>query len=807
MLVDRGDEAQQTWVAGAEQFVRTQMLPSERVPAGHPARAWDPDVVARVERDGDLAVRAARRAANRTFAAAKKASDRETMARISRWRAAMSETMAVSAGTASSAQWLAAARIITTAQDAWLADEDLGDVAIEALGYLTALAADRAEAMAKAAAEALAEAIEAEVKRRNEPGAWKEELQRRDDAANGLAGDDGQDDEDDPADTYYVQRGCLYWRKPTRDDIVPTQLATFNAEITEEIKRDDDTETTYLWRVKVTAADNRSGEVQIPPALLSQPQKWATDAVGNSAIVMPGFGAADHLRAAVQLRSRSITRRTVYTHTGWRLLDQGWSYLSATGALGKDGMDTSVSVDLGPLSGFALPEVPKIPGICDTPRISLGLLGLATDRVMVPLLAAVYRAALPLPPVCTTWLYGRSGTLKTAITAVKQQHYGRTLGPQNLPGNWTSTANALESQAYTLKNAVFTVDDYSPDSTEADAKRRAAAADRLMRGSANGSGRGRLNSDGTQRPEKPPRALVVTSAEDVPPNIPSLLARTFIVEISPGDINLKALTDAQAAADAGDLDTAMAGYVRWLAARYDADPDFVASLAQQQNDLREKAQEGGRHLRVAGNIAAHALGWRMFLAFACETGAITEGEQNSYWKRGLDALITVGADQERYRQAADPVTVYLGAVRSLVAAGKAYLVGRNGNAPAQATSWGWKHFSIGETGGELRPTTPGAVCLGWIDGEDIYLHPANTYAAARKFATDAGHAFTVGKNTVHKDLHERQLLASKDKDHYTKKVTNPAPNQGRNFIHITVATLDKASDAAEGSSATEDGDG
>jgi hypothetical protein len=93
-----------------------------------------------------------------------------------------------------------------------------------------------------------------------------------------------------------------------------------------------------------------------------------------------------------------------------------------------------------------------------------------------------------------------------------------------LPGNWTSTANALEAQAFTLDSALFVVDDYSPDTTKVDAQRRAATADRLIRGSANHSGRGRLRPDGTQRPAKPPRAQVLTSAEDVPRSRPATSA-------------------------------------------------------------------------------------------------------------------------------------------------------------------------------------------------------------------------------------------------------------------------------------------
>ena len=78
-----------------------------------------------------------------------------------------------------------------------------------------------------------------------------------------------------------------------------------------------------------------------------------------------------------------------------------------------------------------------------------------------------------------------------------------------------------------LDGVLFVVDDYSPDVTRIDAAKRAGAADRLIRGSANHSGRGRLRPDGTRRLVKPPRAQVLTSAEDIPPGGTSMRARTF----------------------------------------------------------------------------------------------------------------------------------------------------------------------------------------------------------------------------------------------------------------------------------------
>jgi hypothetical protein len=296
------------------------------------------------------------------------------------------------------------------------------------------------------------------------------------------------------------------------------------------------------------------------------------------------------------------------------------------------------------------------------------------------------------------------------------------------------------------------VDDYSPDATGTDARRRAAAADRLIRGSANCSGRARLRADGTKRPEKPPRGQLLISAEDVPPGVESMRARTFVAEIAPGDVSMPRLTAAQTAAAEGTLAIAMAGYVQWLARRYDDDSALPGVLAAERASLRDSASAES-HPRYALNIAGLALGWHEFLAFA-GTGAVTIEESEALWSRTWKALSDAGAEQERYARDADPVRIYLGSLAALLAQGRAHLAAPHGWPPADATRWGWKCDDV--RGGSFKARGD---LIGWVDGDDIYLHPESAYNAARRFAATAV-PLSVSKSAVHKALHERGLLAS-----------------------------------------------
>jgi hypothetical protein len=271
--------------------------------------------------------------------------------------------------------------------------------------------------------------------------------------------------------------------------------------------------------------------------------------------------------------------------------------------------------------------------------------------------------------------------------------------------------------------------------------------------------------------------------------VESLRARLLIDEVKPRDINRARLTRAQKAAAEGVFAGAMAGYVVWLAGRYDSVDNLPAALSAERLQKRDQAQSAG-HPRYALNIASLALGWHEWLAYAFEVGAINEDERNGYWARVWKALCDIGTEQERYRQDSDPASVYLRALRALVSSRRAYLADVTGQTPSEPGTWGWaKEVIAGEPvwrqHGEL---------IGWTSGEDVYLQPEVAYRAAREFAEAAGVPFTCTKTKVHKELHERGLLASiQAATRLTAKKTI-AGQPGMNVVHLTVRTFHTGGD-------------
>src|SRR5262249_34281042 len=145
------------------------------------------------------------------------------------------------------------------------------------------------------------------------------------------------------------------------------------------------------------------------------------------------------------------------------------------------------------------------------------------------LLGSVYRAALG-PVDFSLSLVGKTGVGKSELTALGQQHYGAAMNRLSLPGNWSSTPNALEGLAFLAKDALLVIDDFKPGGSKSEIDGWHSKAERVLRAQGNASGRGRCWADGTVRAERPPRGLILTSCEDLPRG-ESLRARTLALQV------------------------------------------------------------------------------------------------------------------------------------------------------------------------------------------------------------------------------------------------------------------------------------
>ncbi|MDP6526626.1 MAG: DUF927 domain-containing protein, partial [Kiritimatiellia bacterium] len=460
---------------------------------------------------------------------------------------------------------------------------------------------------------------------------------------------------------YGMADGGIVWNKPLKDGDVPVYLTNFTAEITAQLIEDDGVETRRSLEIEARF-QNRTSRFSVGAAQFGG-MGWTMEHLGARAVVYPGSTLKDHARTAIQLLSKDAHERHVYTHTGWRKLGKHWAFLHAGGAIGANGSLPDAEVHLpGDLRNYMLPEPPEGAELVQAIRASLRVLELADDAITVPINAGTYRA--PLGGIdAAIHLSGATGEGKTALAALAQQHFGPGMDARHLPGSWSSTGNALEGLAFHAKDAILSVDDFAPAGSATDVQRMHREADRLIRAQGNSSGRMRMRADATLKPAKPPRGLILSTGEDVPKG-QSLRARMLVIETGKDALDWDKLTACQEDAANGLYAQAMAAYVRWLAPRYQGISD---SLKTQVDALRAEAHLSGRHRRTADLVANLGVGFRHFLAFAQESGAVTQGEADGLWQRCWRALGEAAEAQGAHQLAAEPATRFLELLSAAIA--------------------------------------------------------------------------------------------------------------------------------------------
>ncbi len=595
---------------------------------------------------------------------------------------------------------------------------------------------------------------------------------------------------DAPHVPYRETPGGLVWDKPTQNGPIPTLLTNFAARIVRDVVEDDGAESRRAFEIE--AALNGRRELFSVPSSQFAGMAWATEHLGAEAIVYPGFGAKDHARTAVQMLSGDVPAERRYSHTGWREIGDEWVYLHAGGAIGRVGRVQGIRTELtGVMAERVLPDPPEGEGVVPAIRASLGVLDLGPDRLMFPMFAAVYRAVLGHTDF-GLHLSGPTGEGKSEIAALCQQHFGAGLGARNL-ASWESTENAIEGLAFKTKDQLMVLDDFAPSGSSYDVERLHRKADRILRAKGNASGRQRMRRDLSLIPDKPPRALVLSTGEDVPRG-QSLRARLLVLELSPGELSWEKLTTCQREAERDIYASAVSGIVRWLAPRYGG---TKGGLGEERAALREAAAATAQHRRTPGIVADLALGLRYFLIFAYEIGALTAEESEALWTRGWLALGEAAAEQHRHQEASEPTERFGELLAAAIASGRAHVAGRKGDEPETPDAWGWRAASVGSRDFQRVEWKPLGERVGWVEGEDLYLEPEAAYAAVQKQGRDSGDPPVISERTMRKRLHERGLLLSVENSRSTLTVRRMLDGRRRGVLHLSTGFFSPRTDRTD----------
>lgn len=574
-------------------------------------------------------------------------------------------------------------------------------------------------------------------------------------------------------DKYYIDS----FQSFRQDDEGTERMANFTAEIVEETRIVDGMNTASKLRIRgQMPAEDKPEPVELPEIEIDSNEftamNWPLQKWGARVILMPGSGIKDDMRTFIQSRSKPKVS-TIFRHTGWAKVDGKPTYLHAGGGINEEGNNPSVSVRLPvELSRYNLAtgKQPKEGFIA-----AMRLLGLSDRKeITYPLLAAT---VCPIfgPVDFGVHVAGRTGTYKSEMISLFQSFYGPEMDARNLPGSWSSTANALEAQAFLAKNAPFVIDDFVPQGASWQQRSYQQNADKIIRAQGNQAGRARLTDTSNLQPTMYPRGIILSTGEDIPEGH-SVRARLLILELSPGDIEPSRLTVSQK--DRPLFCSVIAGLCSYL-----AKSKFTYSMLHDRiEQLRMKYNTVG-HARTPSMLARLVTCLDAMLEYGQFSGFITSQEYERRRKEGQSAIELAGAGQQLYLEDSDPTDKFMAALRQVFAVGGGHLRSLNGGVPSNAVMVGW----IEEKGeGELPTYKAKGPTIGWVSTQkgEIYLDINLGFNAIKKVL---GADLALTKQTMLKRLKESgKLLRTDDaRQRNTARVT--ADGHVRQVIVMSLA--------------------
>lgn len=446
-----------------------------------------------------------------------------------------------------------------------------------------------------------------------------------------------------------------------------------------------------------------------PPAYQSTPSGLAK--------VRDGIKAVSGSVPAVQLPRATGWRRDEATGT--------WRFLHARGAITAAGHEQSPVRLTGALSRYDLP-IPTTDSttlrqafLCD----SAGLMDVMPDRVAVPLLGHVYRAALSPSPFVLA-LVGVPGTFKTSIAALAMHHWGERWDRRHpgvsMSGNG-DTLNALRIKLNAAKDVMFWADDVAPTKDWTLAQRNLEEFARLIH---NAEARGRSTRDGQEVLDgtRPRTSAIVTSEVSGRPGSSGsqrLLPLPLIKADFPDPRPLFALHE-----DTSRYGRALlqASFLSWLAGNLDEVRQRGEELLRAATDELVGTFEDQR---LSEALAQTWVGWVTMTDFLVDRGALTSQERDDVLQRVQAALHAAG---DATRDPDTPTTAG-GRIRELLAhaleAGIAHAEDvQDGGCPGWplAKRLGWRRSQMSEGNATEAPRyrlDPRGVPLGWVKGEAV----------------------------------------------------------------------------------------
>lgn len=587
----------------------------------------------------------------------------------------------------------------------------------------------------------------------------------------------------------YGQAGTpmLFWRKPSADGAVDVLLAHFVPTITgERLRHRANGESLRVFTVELqTPRGVRTMEL-VSEQVADDRAFWtACVNAGGGDLILGTLTAKKHLaEAAKTLADPERPRTESYEYVGWQEHDGELIYLATAGAIGTE---AALTVDLSILAaGTGVPTLasfgPRDDGDGALREALAGLAGPVRrcypDLVTLPGLAAVFLAPLLQfsPTIDRPGLHyiGTTGVRKSALLGVLQAFYG-------LPEpalSWRGTANSIEIALSSLRDALVTVDDLKAGTSDR------GAAVKILQSYADRRGRSRATRTGELAAARFVGGLLVSAGEDIPSGEASVAARSLFIPIGANDARLDVLTEAQALA--GSLPTLTARYLAWLIEQQEEISRTMAGIFEAARARYRQLLAGRKGLNDAGRVATNCALLETGAAIGCQwlrSAGWQESAAGEWLGATREALETLAFTQAEAIGEESAALAFLRALRALLDSRRAELVNvEDGHA-------------LPDLGG-CAPTAPGAVMIGWRQGNTLLLHPDILLSEVKQWQSRQGQRVEVTKRGLYAQLKDGGWLAAAATDGKTE-IQRRIGGRVQRVLALRAAALSDGEEAQE----------
>ena len=136
----------------------------------------------------------------------------------------------------------------------------------------------------------------------------------------------------------------------------------------------------------------------------------------------------------------------------------------------------------------------------------------------------------------------------------------------------------------------------------------------------------------------------------------------------------------------------MGGFLQHLAAHFD---EIRAYIPSRLTAYRALAYQSAMHTRTPDAVANLALGWREFLDFAAEIGAIAPSGADATFARIWDALGEAARRQTGHQDTEEPAQRFVTLLQSALAGGFAHVAAVAGTVLVVPEAWGRRQATPG----------------------------------------------------------------------------------------------------------------